>query len=95
MNTVAPGVVATDTSNSTTTETGRDFATGIQARKRVTQPNDIVVLSPFSPRTKRAGFQATRCGWTAAPASKPTRLRGPTATDVGQRTKIFLTYIQA
>jgi 3-oxoacyl-[acyl-carrier protein] reductase len=41
VNAVAPGVVQTDMSNFTKTEAGRDFALGMQALKRLAQPNDI------------------------------------------------------
>jgi 3-oxoacyl-[acyl-carrier protein] reductase len=41
VNAVAPGVVATDMSNFTKTEAGRDYALGIQALKRIAQPDDI------------------------------------------------------
>jgi 3-oxoacyl-[acyl-carrier protein] reductase len=41
VNAVAPGVVETDMSNFAKTEAGRDFAVGIQALKRLAQPDDI------------------------------------------------------
>jgi 3-oxoacyl-[acyl-carrier protein] reductase len=41
VNAVAPGVVETDMSSFTKTEAGREFALGIQALKRLAQPNDI------------------------------------------------------
>ncbi len=41
VNAVAPGVVETDMSNFTKTDAGRDFALGMQALKRLAQPNDI------------------------------------------------------
>jgi len=41
VNAVAPGVVETDMSNFTKTDQGRDFALGIQALKRLAQPDDI------------------------------------------------------
>ena len=41
VNAVAPGVVATDMSNFTKTDAGRDFALGMQALKRLAQPDDI------------------------------------------------------
>jgi 3-oxoacyl-[acyl-carrier protein] reductase len=41
VNAVAPGVVETDMSNFTKTEAGRDFARGMQALKRIAQPDDI------------------------------------------------------
>jgi NAD(P)-dependent dehydrogenase (short-subunit alcohol dehydrogenase family) len=41
VNAVAPGIVQTDMSNFTKTETGREIAMGIQALKRIAQPDDI------------------------------------------------------
>ncbi len=41
VNAVAPGVVETDMSSFTKTDSGRDFALGIQALKRIAQPEDI------------------------------------------------------
>jgi 3-oxoacyl-[acyl-carrier protein] reductase len=41
VNAVAPGVVETDISNFTKTDAGRDFALGMQALKRLAQPDDI------------------------------------------------------
>lgn len=41
MNAVAPGVVETDMSNFTKTDTGRAATLGMQALKRVAQPDDI------------------------------------------------------
>jgi len=41
VNAVAPGVVETDMSAFTQTDGGRDFTLGIQALKRVAQPDDI------------------------------------------------------
>jgi 3-oxoacyl-[acyl-carrier protein] reductase len=41
VNAVAPGVVATDMSNFTKTDAGRDFALDMQALKRLAQPDDI------------------------------------------------------
>jgi NAD(P)-dependent dehydrogenase (short-subunit alcohol dehydrogenase family) len=41
VNAVAPGVVATDMSSFAKTDEGRDFTLGIQALKRVAQPDDI------------------------------------------------------
>src|ERR1700692_1254928 len=41
VNAVAPGAVATDMSSFTKTDAGRDFTLGIQALKRLAQPDDI------------------------------------------------------
>jgi 3-oxoacyl-[acyl-carrier protein] reductase len=41
MNAVAPGVVETDMSNFTKTDAGREFVLGMQALKRIAQPDDI------------------------------------------------------
>jgi 3-oxoacyl-[acyl-carrier protein] reductase len=41
VNAVAPGVVATDMSNFTKTDSGRDYTLGIQALKRLAQADDI------------------------------------------------------
>jgi 3-oxoacyl-[acyl-carrier protein] reductase len=41
VNAVAPGVVETDGSKLTKTEAGRDFSLGMQALKRLAQPDDI------------------------------------------------------
>ena len=41
VNAVAPGVVQTDMSNFAKTDEGRDYALGIQALKRLAQPDDI------------------------------------------------------
>jgi len=41
VNAVAPGVVETDMLNFTRTGAGRDSALGIQALKRLAQPDDI------------------------------------------------------
>lgn len=41
VNAVAPGVVETDMSSFARTDAGRDFALGMQALKRIAQPDDI------------------------------------------------------
>ena len=41
VNAVAPGVVATDMSSFTKTDAGRNATLGMQALKRVAQPDDI------------------------------------------------------
>jgi 3-oxoacyl-[acyl-carrier protein] reductase len=47
VNAVAPGVVDTDMSNFTKTEAGREVALGMQALKRVAQPEDIAPAVVF------------------------------------------------
>jgi NAD(P)-dependent dehydrogenase (short-subunit alcohol dehydrogenase family) len=47
VNAVAPGIVETDMSNFARTEAGRDYALGIQALKRVAQPDDIAGAVAF------------------------------------------------
>jgi 3-oxoacyl-[acyl-carrier protein] reductase len=47
VNAVAPGVVETDMSNFTRTEAGRDATLGMQALKRVAQPDDIGAVVAF------------------------------------------------
>jgi 3-oxoacyl-[acyl-carrier protein] reductase len=47
VNAVAPGVVATDMSNFAKTDQGRDYAIGLQALKRLAQPDDIAGAVAF------------------------------------------------
>ena len=47
VNAIAPGVVETDMSNFAKTESGRDFTLGMQALKRVAQPDDIAGAAVF------------------------------------------------
>jgi NAD(P)-dependent dehydrogenase (short-subunit alcohol dehydrogenase family) len=47
VNAVAPGVVETDMSSFAKTEAGRDFTLGIQALKRMAQPDDIADAIAF------------------------------------------------
>jgi 3-oxoacyl-[acyl-carrier protein] reductase len=47
VNAVAPGVVETDMSNFTKTEAGREVTLGMQALKRVAQPDDIAPAVVF------------------------------------------------
>ena len=47
VNAVAPGVVETDMSNFTKTEEGRDVTLGMQALKRLAQPDDIAGAVAF------------------------------------------------
>jgi NAD(P)-dependent dehydrogenase (short-subunit alcohol dehydrogenase family) len=47
VNAVAPGVVETDMSNFAKTDAGRDFALGMQALKRIAQPDDIAGAIAF------------------------------------------------
>lgn len=47
VNAVAPGVVETDMSDFARTDAGRDFTLGMQALKRVAQPDDIGAVVAF------------------------------------------------
>ena len=47
VNAVAPGVVETDMSNFTKTEGGREVTLGMQALKRIAQPDDIAPVVRF------------------------------------------------
>jgi 3-oxoacyl-[acyl-carrier protein] reductase len=47
VNAVAPGVVATEMSSFVKTEEGRDYALGLQALKRLAQPDDIAGAIAF------------------------------------------------
>jgi 3-oxoacyl-[acyl-carrier protein] reductase len=47
VNAVAPGVVQTDMSNFTKTDAGRDFTLGMQALKRLAEPDDIAGAVAF------------------------------------------------
>ncbi|QQC66936.1 SDR family NAD(P)-dependent oxidoreductase [Paraburkholderia ginsengisoli] len=47
VNAVAPGVVPTDMSSFAKTEAGRDFAIGMQALKRMAEPDDIAAAVAF------------------------------------------------
>ncbi|WP_284947753.1 SDR family NAD(P)-dependent oxidoreductase [Acidisoma cladoniae] len=47
VNAVAPGVVETDMSNFAKTDSGREFTLGLQALKRVAQPDDIAGAIAF------------------------------------------------
>ena len=47
VNAVAPGVVETDMSRFAKTDAGRDFTLGLQALKRVAQPEDIAGAIAF------------------------------------------------
>lgn len=47
VNAVAPGIVATDMSQFAKTAEGRDYAMGIQALKRMAQPEDIASVVAF------------------------------------------------
>ena len=47
VNAVAPGVVDTDMSNFARSDAGRDFTLGIQALKRIAQPDDIAAAVVF------------------------------------------------
>ena len=41
VNAVAPGVIETDMSSFTTTDSGRDLVLGMQALRRIGQPSDV------------------------------------------------------
>jgi 3-oxoacyl-[acyl-carrier protein] reductase len=47
VNAVAPGVIDTDMSNFTKTETGREIALGMQALKRIGKPEDVADVVTF------------------------------------------------
>ena len=47
VNAVAPGVVDTEMSNFAKTEDGKSFVLGIQALKRIAQPNDVAAAIAF------------------------------------------------
>jgi NAD(P)-dependent dehydrogenase (short-subunit alcohol dehydrogenase family) len=47
VNAIAPGVVETDMSSFARTDAGRDFTLGLQALKRVAQPDDIADAIAF------------------------------------------------
>ena len=47
VNAVAPGVVDTDMSNFVKTEEGKSFVLGMQALKRIAQPDDIGSVIAF------------------------------------------------
>jgi 3-oxoacyl-[acyl-carrier protein] reductase len=47
VNAVAPGVVDTDMSNFARSDAGRDFTLGMQALKRIAQPDDIAAVVVF------------------------------------------------
>ena len=55
VNGVAPGLVATDVSNVTKADAGRAFALGMQAFKRLAQPDEWAAWSPSSPQTTPGG----------------------------------------
>jgi len=47
VNAIAPGVVGTDMSNFTKTQSGRDYTLGMQALKRLAEPSDIASALVF------------------------------------------------
>jgi NAD(P)-dependent dehydrogenase (short-subunit alcohol dehydrogenase family) len=47
VNAVAPGIIDTDMSNFTKTETGREVALGMQALKRIGKPEDVAAVVAF------------------------------------------------
>jgi NAD(P)-dependent dehydrogenase (short-subunit alcohol dehydrogenase family) len=70
VNAVAPGVVETDMSNFTKTDAGRDLALGMQALKRLAQPDDIGGVVAFPRPKMRAGSPAIPSMWTAVQSSE-------------------------
>ena len=66
VNAVAPGVVETDMSSFAKTDAGRDFTLGMQALKRVAQPDDIAGAIAFLASDAARWVAATRCASTAA-----------------------------
>src|ERR1700730_657980 len=52
VNAVAPGVVATEMSNFTKTEAGRDYVLGLQTIKRLAQPDDLGDGGAFLPSSE-------------------------------------------
>jgi NAD(P)-dependent dehydrogenase (short-subunit alcohol dehydrogenase family) len=62
VNAVAPGVVQTDMSNFTKSDAGRDYTLGMQALKRLAEPDDIggVVAFLASGRLDRRACRAER-----------------------------------
>jgi NAD(P)-dependent dehydrogenase (short-subunit alcohol dehydrogenase family) len=47
VNAIAPGIIDTDMSNFTKTETGREIALGLQALQRIGKPEDIADVAAF------------------------------------------------
>src|SRR6202012_826331 len=80
VNAVAPGVVATDMSNFTKTEAGRDLALGMQALKRLAQPDDIggVVAFLASEDARWISGDTIRVDGGAQLGSGNTECAGPT-----------------
>jgi 3-oxoacyl-[acyl-carrier protein] reductase len=64
VNAVAPGIVETGMSNFTKTETGRELTLGMQALKRIAQPDDIGSVVAFL-ASDAARSPETRYAWTA------------------------------
>ena len=69
VNAVAPGVVETDMSSFAKTEAGRNFTLGMQALKRMAQPDDIAGAIAFLASDAARWVRATRCGSMAARSS--------------------------
>jgi hypothetical protein len=59
-NAVPPGVIETDMSNLVKTDEGKSFVLGMQALKRIGQPDDVGSLWRSSPRKTRVGSPAIR-----------------------------------
>ena len=47
VNALAPGVIDTDMSNFAKTDEGKTFVLGMQALKRIGQPDDVASVIPF------------------------------------------------
>jgi len=70
VNAVAPGVVDTDMSSFAKTEAGREVTLGMQALKRLAQPDDIARVVAFLASDDARWITATPSMSTAAPSSE-------------------------
>jgi NAD(P)-dependent dehydrogenase (short-subunit alcohol dehydrogenase family) len=64
VNAVAPGIVDTDMSNFTKTDSGHRYALNIQALQRLARPEDIAPVVAFPASAMPAGSPATPFEWT-------------------------------